>query len=91
MSKQLIKINWDFESYQPYNKNSKINIEGDCADICFVNNTDGVVSVNNYPINSGGSLALNANDNEITVSKFQLVNSTATTGNVNVIRKRYVG
>ena len=86
--KQL--FTYDFEAYQPYNSRSKSNIESECADITFINSTDGEVFINNFLLAINGTLVLGANQNELNVSKFQLTNSTSTTGNVYVIRKRYL-
>jgi hypothetical protein len=86
----LKKVGYEFEIYQPYNKNSKTNIETNCADLSFINATNGAVSVNNFVLNAGDSLSLGLNEGEINVSKFQLVNISASSGNVSVIRKIYL-
>jgi hypothetical protein len=84
------KIIYDFETFFPAVPEDRKNIETQCNDITFVNNTDGIILINNLPLASGDQLILTGNEGELNVSKFQLGNSTATTGTLFVIRKRYI-
>lgn len=83
-------VTYDFDTYFPAVTEDRKNIESQCNDITFYNNTDGTILINNLPIASGEQLILTGNENEFNVSKFQLVNSTATTGTLYVVRKRYL-
>jgi hypothetical protein len=81
---------YDFDTYFPAVTEDRKNIESQCNDITFYNNTDGTILINNLPITSGEQLILTGNEFEFNVSKFQLTNSTATTGTLYVVRKRYL-
>ena len=81
---------YDFETFFPAVSEDRKNIETQCNDITFYNTTDGTILINNLPIASGEQLILNGNEGELNVSKFQLTNSTATTGVLYVVRKRYI-
>ena len=83
-------ITYDFETFFPAVPEDRKNIETQCNDITFINNTDGTILLNNLPLATGEQLILTGNENEFNVSKFQLSNSTATTGTLYVIRKRYI-
>ena len=76
-------ITYDFETFFPA-------VPEDRKNITFINNTDGTILLNNLPLATGEQLILTGNENEFNVSKFQLSNSTATTGTLYVIRKRYI-
>lgn len=80
----------DFDTYFPAVDQDRKNIESQCNDITFYNNTDGTILINNLPIATGEQLILTGNEGEFNTTKFQLVNSTATTGVLYVIRKRYL-
>jgi hypothetical protein len=84
------KIIYDFDTYFPAVSEDRKNIETQCNDVTFYNNTDGTILINNLPIATGEQLILTGNEGEFNVSKFQLSNSTATTGTLYVIRKRYL-
>ena len=84
------KIIYDFETFFPAVDNDRKNIETQCNDVTFYNNTDGTILINNLPLATGEQLILAGNEGEFNVSKFQLSNSTATTGILYVIRKRYL-
>lgn len=84
------KIIYDFDTFYPQVSEDRKNIESQCNDMTFYNNTDGTILINNLPLLSGEQLILTGNENELNVSKFQLNNSTATTGVLYVIRKRYL-
>lgn len=84
------KILYDFDTYFPAVAEDRKNIETQCNDITFYNNTDGTILINNLPIATGEQLILTGNEGEINISKFQISNSTATTGTLYVIRKRYL-
>jgi len=81
---------YDFDTYFPAITEDRKNIESQCNDITFYNNTDGTILINNLPISSGEQLILTGNEGEFNVSKFQLTNSSATTGTLYVVRKRYL-
>jgi hypothetical protein len=84
------KIIYDFETFFPAVPEDRKNIETQCNDITFINNTDGTILINNLPLATGEQLILTGNEGEFNVSKFQLSNSTATTGILYVVRKRYI-
>ena len=84
------KVTYDFETYFPAIDQDRKNIESQCNDMTFYNNTDGTILINNLPLASGEQLILTGNEREFNVSKFQLSNSTATTGILYVVRKRYL-
>jgi hypothetical protein len=84
------KFTYDFETYFPAVNDDRKNIETQCNDITFYNNTDGTILINNLPLATGEQLILTGNEGELNVSKFQLSNSTATTGTLYVVRKRYL-
>lgn len=84
------RITYDFETFFPAVTEDRKNIETQCNDITFINNTDGTILLNNLPLATGEQLILTGNEGELNVSKFQLSNSTATTGILYVIRKRYI-
>jgi hypothetical protein len=84
------KIIYDFDTYFPAVSEDRKNIETQCNDVTFYNNTNGTILINNLPIATGEQLILTGNEGEFNVSKFQLSNSTATTGTLYVIRKRYL-
>lgn len=80
----------DFDTYFPAVDQDRKHIESQCNDITFYNNTDGTILINNLPLTTGEQLILTGNEGEFNTTKFQLVNSTATTGVLYVIRKRYL-
>ena len=80
----------DFDTYFPAVDQDRKNIESQCNDITFYNNTDGTILINNLPLTTGEQLILTGNEGEFNTTKFQLVNSTATNGVLYVIRKRYL-
>lgn len=81
---------YDFETFFPAVSEDRKNIETQCNDITFINNTDGTILLNNLPLATGEQLILTGNEGELNVTKFQLSNSTATTGILYVVRKRYI-
>jgi hypothetical protein len=84
------KIIYDFDTYFPATSEDRKNIEAQCNDITFINNTDGTILINNLPLATGEQLILTGNEGEFNVSKFQLSNLTAGNGTLYVIRKRYL-
>jgi hypothetical protein len=86
----MTKVTYDFETYFPAEPQDRKNIETQCNDITFFNNSDGIILLNNLPLAAGEQLILTGNEGELNVSKFQLTNSTATTGTLYVVRKRYL-
>jgi hypothetical protein len=86
----MTKVTYDFETYFPAEAQDRKNIETQCNDITFFNNSDGTILLNNLPLAAGEQLILTGNEGELNVSKFQLTNSTATTGTLYVVRKRYL-
>ena len=85
-----INVVHDFDTYFPAIDQDRKNIEGDCNELTFVNNTDGNVTINNFNLAVGDVLILGGNSFEIVKTKFQIQNVSATSGVLNVIRKRYL-
>jgi hypothetical protein len=85
-----INVVHDFDTFFPAVDEDRKNIEGDCNEITFINNTDGVITINNFNMNPSDVLILGGNSFETVKTKFQISNSTATSGVLNVIRKRYL-
>jgi hypothetical protein len=81
---------YDFDTFFPAVSEDRKNIESQCNDITFYNNTDGTITINNLPLETGEQLILNGNEGEFNVTKFQLVNVSSTTGTLYVVRKRYL-
>lgn len=90
MSKPQINVVHDFDVFYPAIDGDRKNIEGDCNEITFVNKTDGTVLLNNFELLTGDTLILGGNSFEVVKTKFQITNVSATTGSLNVIRKRYL-
>lgn len=80
----------DTETYSPYNNFDRKTVISDCNDITFINATDGVVAVNNFPIAINGVLSSSGNENEINKTKFNITNISSSTGALYVLRKRYI-
>lgn len=87
---EMKKTTYDFETFFPAVPEDRKNIESQCNDITFYNNTDGTILINNLPLLTTEQLILTGNEGEFNVSKFQLTNSTATTGVLYVVRKRFL-
>lgn len=85
-----INVIHDFDTYFPAVDDDRKNIEGDCNEITFINNTNGAITINNFNMNAGDTLILGGNSFETVKTKFQVANVNATIGVLNVIRKRYL-
>ena len=86
----MVKVVNDFDTYFPAIDQDRKFIESQCNDITFYNNTDGTILINNLPLLTGEQLVITGNEGELNVSRFQITNSTATSGCLYVIRKRFI-
>lgn len=86
----LINVVHDTDVFYPAVAEDRKNIEANCNEITFVNKTDGDVLVNNFTLSSGDTLVYGGNNFEYIRTKFQIINSTATSGSLYVLRKRYI-
>lgn len=64
-------------------------ISSNCAGITFVNIGTGNVLINNFPVVPGASLSIDANENEIDVTEYNL-NFLGAPGTLWVVKKIYV-
>lgn len=90
MEKININVVHDFDVFYPYIDQDRKNVESNCNEITFINQTDGSVQVNNFTIATGAQLVLGGNSFELIKTKFQIVNISATSGSFSVLRKRYL-
>lgn len=90
MEKINLPVVHDFDVFYPYIDQDRKNVESNCNEITFINQTDGSVQVNNFTIATGAQLVLGGNSFEIIKTKFQITNISATTGSFSVLRKRYL-
>lgn len=90
MEKININVVHDFDVFFPYIDQDRKNVESNCNEITFINQTDGSVQVNNFTIATGAQLVLGGNSFELIKTKFQIANISATTGSFSVLRKRYL-
>lgn len=80
----------DTETYSPYNNFDRKTVISDCNDITFINATDGVIAINNFPIAINGVLSSSGNEGEINKTKYNITNISSSTGALYVLRKRYI-
>jgi len=73
---------------QAYDSNN-IDVKSDCNDIMFYNDTAGRIFVNNFPIDSLGTLMISGHQNEVNKTKYKL-NFAGFAGSCFVIRKVYL-
>jgi len=90
MEKININVVHDFDVFFPYIDQDRKNVESNCNEITFINQTDGSVQVNNFTIATGAQLVLGGNSFELIKTKFQIANISATSGSFSVLRKRYL-
>lgn len=81
--------NYITETEQFPNTATKKNVDTNCNDILFYNDTNGTVFLEGWPIPTGQTLSIAGNADEINVSKYQL-SFGSSVGIVYVIRKKYV-
>jgi hypothetical protein len=84
-----MKIAYKTET-QSYQAPSNIDVDSMCIDILFYNNTAAIVYVNGFPLAAGATLEITGNENELNTTKYKLSYNGATTGEVVVIRRKYV-
>jgi len=90
MEKISLPVIHDFDIFNPAVPEDRKNVESNCNEITFINQTDGDVQINNFTIATGATLVLGGNSFEIVRTKFQISNISATIGTLAVIRKRYL-
>ena len=69
---------------------SNTDVDSNCADILFFNDTLATVFVDGFPIAAGGSLSIESNEDETNVTKYKISFGSGNTGLVYVTRKKYV-
>lgn len=74
---------------QSYDQNNT-DVDSNCADILFFNDTTATVFVDGFPVAVGGSLSIESNEDETNVTKYKLSFGAGNTGLVYVTRKKYV-
>jgi hypothetical protein len=80
----------DTETYSPWNNFDRKDIPSECNDITFINNTDGVIAINNFPIAINGVLSSSGNQEEMNKTKYNITNISSTSGALYVLRKRFI-
>ncbi len=74
---------------QSYDTN-QVDIDSFCNDILFYNGCAGTVYIDGFPILTGATLMINGNEDEINTTKYKASFGTGNTGQLYVIRKKYV-
>lgn len=73
---------------QAYNADN-LDVKSDCNDILFYNDTAGRIFINNFPVDSLGTLIISGQANEMNTTKYK-INFAGNTGNCFVMRKVYL-
>lgn len=74
---------------ESYNE-SILDVDSNCNSIMFFNNAASTVFINGFPLATGGTLFIDANLGEINTTKYRLSFGAGNTGEVFVMRKKYI-
>jgi hypothetical protein len=73
---------------QSYTNEDTQDVDSNCIDILFNNQTTGTVYINGFPVATGAVLAINGNEKELNVTKYK-ISFAGSTGTVYVQRRKY--
>lgn len=74
---------------QSYAAPTGINVDSNCIDILFYNNSASTVYINGFPLTALASYEITGNDNELNVTKYIISWNGAVTGEIVVTRRKY--
>lgn len=74
---------------QSYSAPTGIDVDSNCIDIAFYNNSAATVYINGFPVVAGATLEINGNVGEQNVTKYKIGWNGAVAGEVVVLRRKY--
>lgn len=73
---------------QAYHSPTDLDVDSNCIDILFYNDTLGTVYVNGWPVAAGASYSITGNSDELNITKYK-ISYNGNTGTVYVTRRKY--